>query len=150
MIDDARPTACRDPQGLEAIAGVHGEADAALRRKTETLLRRVEKHYAGVRTAAAGRSGNLVFTGDDPTRHGATLRRWVHRPETVIRQSAPGIVPLRATRSARARETLTELIPRLLQAFADTSEPDAFLRFDRLLAGLRRPSAFACSPIIRR
>jgi len=43
----------------------------------------------------------------------------------------------RATRSERARQILTELMPRLLKAFAVTPNPDtAFARFDEFIAGL--------------
>jgi glutamate-ammonia-ligase adenylyltransferase len=44
---------------------------------------------------------------------------------------------IRATRSARARELLTELTPALLKALAKTADPDfAFARFDEFLGGL--------------
>src|SRR6185436_16703376 len=44
---------------------------------------------------------------------------------------------VRAMRSTRARELLTELTPTLLQALARASDPDAaFRRFDAFLAGL--------------
>lgn len=43
----------------------------------------------------------------------------------------------RATRSERARQLLTELMPRLLKSLADTTNPDeAFVRFDKFLSGL--------------
>ena len=44
---------------------------------------------------------------------------------------------IRATRDARARELLTELMPRLLQAIAEQPDPDAaFERFDEFVTGL--------------
>ena len=44
---------------------------------------------------------------------------------------------IRATRSARAREMLTKLMPALLEALSSTVDPDAaFVHFDRFLTGL--------------
>src|SRR5258706_384970 len=44
---------------------------------------------------------------------------------------------IRATRSARARELLTKLMPALLEALAKTADPlSAFTHFDRFLSGL--------------
>jgi glutamate-ammonia-ligase adenylyltransferase len=110
-------------------------------------LGRVERHYGGMFEAAPELSatasavqGNLVFTGveDDPgtletlknlgyanpPMVAAMVRGWHHgRP--------------RATRSARARELLTALMPELLAAFARQGQPDAALaRFDAALSRL--------------
>ncbi len=145
MTDDKQTqTLPEDPQALRALAlfcGFDGTETfaAALTRR----LRTVESHYAALFEDAppldqAG--GNLVFTGgeNDPdtlttlTGMGFTnadsvasaLRGWHHGR-------------LRATRSTRARELLTELTPRLLAALAATAEPDAaFMRFDAFLAAL--------------
>jgi len=44
---------------------------------------------------------------------------------------------IRATRSARARELLTKLVPALLEALAASADPDAaFMQFDRFLSNL--------------
>ncbi len=104
---------------------------------------RVQGHYTRMFEAAPALSeeaGSLVFTGveDDPetlatlramgfrdgASVGAMVRAWHHgRP--------------RATRSERARELLTEMMPALLAAFARQREPDAALaRFDALLGRL--------------
>ena len=58
---------------------------------------------------------------------------------------------MRATRDARARELLTELMPRLLRALADQAEPDAaFARFDEFVsslpAGVQLFSLFRANP----
>ena len=58
---------------------------------------------------------------------------------------------VRATRDARARELLTELMPRLLGALADQAEPDAaFARFDEFVsslpAGVQLFSLFRANP----
>src|SRR5262249_49771584 len=54
----------------------------------------------------------------------ATIRGWHHGR-------------IRATRSARARELLTKLMPALLDALSKTVDPHAaFVHFDRFLSGL--------------
>ena len=121
-------------------------------------LSRVEKHYGELFEEAPDLSGDtggsLVFTGteDDPetlktlTEMGfkdgsaisAVVRAWHHGR-------------YRATRSSRARELLTELMPRLLTALGKTANPDAaFLNFDeflkRLPAGVQLFSLFHANP----
>ncbi len=105
-------------------------------------LNRVRHHHGILFDAAPERlgDGRLIFTGvdDDPDTlaklaalgfegaQGAsqTVRGWHHGR-------------YRAMRSARARELLTALAPALLQAFADTANPNATLgRFDRFLSNL--------------
>lgn len=84
--------------------------------------------------------GSLIFTGVE------------NNPETLATLSQlgfgdPGAVSdavrgwhhgrIRATRSERARELLTAIMPRLLRAIAESGEPDAaFARFCDFLAGL--------------
>lgn len=89
---------------------------------------------------ALGGSGSLVFTGseDDPdtlkTLEGMGFRE-ASRVASVIRTWHHG--RYRATRTTRSRQLLTELMPRLLDALAQTTNPDeAFIRFDTFLAGL--------------
>ena len=106
-------------------------------------LQSVEEHYATLfedEPALGGEGGNLVFTGtaDDPDtlaslrRMGfgdaaaisATVRHWHHGR-------------IHATRSTRARELLTELMPALLRALGNTADPDsAFRKLDEFLRGL--------------
>ena len=106
-------------------------------------LRTVEGHYAALfedEPALGGEDGNLVFTGtdddpdtlaslrrlgfDDAPAVSATVRRWHHGR-------------IRATRSTRARELLTELMPALLRALANTADPDsAFRKLDEFLGRL--------------
>jgi len=84
--------------------------------------------------------GNLVFTGGDvdPETLATIENLGFSNPETVdqtVRGWHHG--RCRATRSKRAREILTELMPAILKAIAATPSPDdAFLRFDRFLSGL--------------
>jgi len=85
-------------------------------------------------------AGSLVFTGaaDDPETLETLLRLgFKHAPlaAETIRGWHFGRRP--AVRSARARESLTELMPLLLEAFARSGDPDAALAgFDSALAGM--------------
>lgn len=89
---------------------------------------------------ALGGAGSLVFTGseDDPdtlkTLEGMGFKE-ASRVANVIRTWHHG--RYRATRANRSRQLLTELMPRLLEALAQTTNPDeAFIRFDTFLSGL--------------
>jgi glutamate-ammonia-ligase adenylyltransferase len=107
-------------------------------------LRRVQGHYgqlfADAPELGADSGGNLVFTGGDadPETLQTIARLGFKSPETIdgmIRAWHHG--RHRATQSTRAREILTELVPRLLTALAATADPDAaMLRFDQFLKGL--------------
>ena len=145
MIDDEQThTLPRTPAGMEHIAAFVGFADAAS--FEQALLRHlgdVERHYARLferEAPLASAAGSLVFTGvedDDETL--ATLTRMGFAEPSgiaaVIRGWHHGHI--RATRSARAREFLTKLMPALLDALAKTADPHgAFVHFDRFLAGL--------------
>ena len=133
-----------DADSRAAIARLMGFADeAGFADALLTHVRAVERHYAALfedEPALGDESGNLVFTGteDDPDtlanleRMGfgdasgvsATVRRWHHGR-------------IQATRSTRARELLTELMPALLRALSHTADPDsAFRKLDEFLAGL--------------
>ncbi len=103
---------------------------------------------------ALGGPGDLVFTGgeDDPGTL-ATLEKMGFRDATniagVVRNWHRGRYP--ATRSERARQILTELMPALLSALADTADPDlAFMKFNeflsRLPAGIQLFSLFQANP----
>ena len=144
MVDD-RQTQTLPEAGpeLDRLALFCGHADTA--EFSTTLLHhlgQVEDHYADLfeESPSLGDQGNLVFTGteDDPAtvqtleRMGfpdgsavsALVRAWHHGR-------------YRATRSARARELLTELMPKLLEALSRTADPDtAFRRFDGFMRSL--------------
>ena len=145
MIDDE--PALRIPDDADAraaLARLMGFADeAAFTDALHSHVGAVEGHYAALfedEPALGDEGGNLVFTGtdDDPDtlasleRMGfgdasgvsATVRRWHHGR-------------IQATRSTRARELLTELMPALLRALSHTADPDsAFRKLDEFLAGL--------------
>jgi len=142
-----------DEAGLARIASFMGfDGLDAFRAALIGHLTRVERCYAGLFESAPdlgagqqGVQGSLVFTGveDDPatleTLRGlgfqnpqaiaATVRGW-HHGRT------------RATRSERARELLTALMPALLAAFGRQPHPDAALMrldaaFQRMQAGVQ-------------
>ena len=144
MVDDAQThTLPSDDAGIARLAAFLGFASAdAFTRELLHQLGIVESRYASLFEEApslAG-SGNLVFTGSEDD------------PETLKTLSglgfadAPAVAELirgwhhgrcRATRSQRARELLTELVPALLRAFGASANPDtAFIRFDQFLARL--------------
>ena len=116
---------------------------AALKEELLPRLERVQRHYARLFESAPSLSageGSLVFTGDadDPETIETLSELGYRRPSAAseaIRAWHFGRFP--ATRSGRARERLTELMPALLEALAKTSDPDAaFAGFDRFLRAL--------------
>ncbi|HEY1301482.1 MAG TPA: bifunctional [glutamine synthetase] adenylyltransferase/[glutamine synthetase]-adenylyl-L-tyrosine phosphorylase [Stellaceae bacterium] len=158
MVDDAQIHRLpADPAGIERIAIFLGyrDADAFVAELTATLSS-VERHYAQLFEQAPNLAapGNLVFTGveDDPDTLETLSRLGFADPSAVaalVRGWHHG--HLRATRSQRAREILTELVPELLAIFGATPHPDAALqRFDqflsRLAAGVQLFSLFHANP----
>ena len=157
-----------DREGLARIAAFMGfDGPEAFGAALLAHFERVQAAYAGLFEDAPALSGaaaaevreaggNLVFTGaeDDPDTT-ATLRRMGFRdPGSVaamVRSWHHGRP--RATRSQRARELLTELMPALLAAFSRQTNPDAALvRFgtmlDRLPAGVQVLSLFYRNPAL--
>nr|WP_276562435.1 bifunctional [glutamine synthetase] adenylyltransferase/[glutamine synthetase]-adenylyl-L-tyrosine phosphorylase [Hoeflea prorocentri] len=129
---------------LGEIAQLMGfETTERFARRLTATLKLVEKHYARLfeheKGLSAG-SGNLVFTGDedDPDTIETLSKMGFERPSDmsrVIRTWHYG--RYRATQTAAARKRLTELMPQLLQIFADTGRADeTLLKFDAFLSGL--------------
>lgn len=144
MVADAQTqTLPSDEIGLAEIGAFMGLADLpTFTAEVEKVLRTVETHYTGLFEDAPSLAvdGNLVFTGteDDPDTI-ATLQRLGYQDATMVAQTVRGWHHgrYRATRSDRARQLLTEVMPTLLSAFAKTTQPDqALIRFDRSLAAL--------------
>ncbi|MGH6819142.1 MAG: bifunctional [glutamine synthetase] adenylyltransferase/[glutamine synthetase]-adenylyl-L-tyrosine phosphorylase [Methylovirgula sp.] len=107
-------------------------------------LGRVAEHYARLFEASPGLSaaaGSLVFTGvtDDPETLDTLARLGFRRPKLVAETIRGWHFGRRAAvRSERAREVLTELVPALLEAFAQSADPDAAVAaFDQALGRLR-------------
>ncbi|MBT3306887.1 MAG: bifunctional [glutamine synthetase] adenylyltransferase/[glutamine synthetase]-adenylyl-L-tyrosine phosphorylase, partial [Alphaproteobacteria bacterium] len=165
MINDEQTQVLpNDPDGIDKIGIFMGYDDAEdFATELTRHLSAVQHHYGDLfdeaPTLGGGEDGvegpaNLVFTGGDPDPETmATLKNMgFEKPEivdTAVRGWHHGRV--RATRSKRAREILTELMPVLLRALAETPSPDvAFLRFDgflsRLPAGVQLFSMFHANP----
>jgi [glutamine synthetase] adenylyltransferase / [glutamine synthetase]-adenylyl-L-tyrosine phosphorylase len=145
MIEDEQThTLPKTADGLDNVARFMGfagtdEFSAALRAK----LACVQGHYAKLFESAPSLSedaGSLVFTGvdEDPETVQTLKKLGFSQPEALsatIRGWHHGRI--RATRSEKAREKLTALMPLLLHALAKTANPDiAFTRFDKFLTGL--------------
>ncbi len=144
MVDDAQTHRLPpDRDGIARLAAFLGypERDAFVA-DLHAHLGSVEKHYAELFEEAPSLAGpgNLVFTGtdDDPDTLATLARLGFAEPARVaamVRGWHHGRI--RATRSQRAREILTEFIPELLRVFGLTAHPDAaLLRFDQFLSQL--------------
>ena len=133
-----------DDEGLERIAHLLAFRDAdAFSKVFRASLIEVEGHYAALFEAAPELSsgvGNLVFTGDvdDPDTLQTLHTLGFQRPSDICRVIRTWhFGRYRVTRSAEARERLTELTPALLEAFGKTRRADeALMRFDEFLSGL--------------
>ena len=146
-----------DDQGLAHIATFMGyDCAEAFSAAVIGILHTVETHYAALfeDSPTLGIEGNLVFTGteDDPDTLETLRKLGFHNAAMVI--AAVRIWHTgraKATKSLRARQLLTELMPRLLQAFGRTAEPDeAFTRFDQCMnqinSGVQLLSVFYSNP----
>ena len=158
MVDDQQTHRLpADRDGIERLAvflGYDGAEPFAA--ELTAHLSSVERHYAELfeRAPSLANPGNLVFTGseDDPDTLRTLARLGFVDPAAVaalVRSWHHGRI--RATRSQRVREILTELVPELLRVFGATSHPDAALRrFDQFLshlpAGVQLFSLFQANP----
>ena len=159
MIEDQQThTLPKSPDGLDSVARFAGFDDTAVFEETlRSKLNVVQAHYARLferEAPLATQTGSLVFTGveDDPETVATLARMGFERPadiSAIIRGWHHGRI--RATRSARARELLTRLMPALLEALAKTADPhSAFTHFDRFLCPVCRRAcrcSRCCSPI---
>ncbi len=143
IADEQTQTLPSDPVKLMRVANFMGHTDLAVFiAEVEKTLRTVETHYAGLfeDSPSLAVDGNLVFTGteDDPDTI-ATLKRLGYQNPATVAATVRGWHHgrYRATRSNRARQLLTEVMPGLLAALGKTAQPDAaFVRFDRVFAAL--------------
>ncbi len=145
MVNDAQTHDLpSDVDELESFARFAGFASAqSLRDHLVPVLETVQRHYGRLferSPTLTSTEGSLVFTGDadDPETLETLGNLGFKRPAEVsaaIRAWHYGRFP--ATRSARARERLTELVPPLLEAFGRVSDSDAaFAAFDRFVRAL--------------
>ena len=128
---------------FDRFARFSGFADSAeLAIEVEGALRRVETHYAALfeHEDDLGAGKTLVFTGteNDPSTISTLAEMGFRDPDTIstrIRGWHHGHI--RATRSTRARELLTELTPALLTALQRQPDiDDAFKLFDTFVTNL--------------
>ena len=142
--DEQTHTLPAEESAFQNLARFSGFADAAsFDAKIRATLECVQSHYARLFEQAPGLgtdTGSLVFTGgeDDPETT-ETLTRMGFKSASEVSATIRGwhFGRYAATRSARARELLTELMPKLLGALAAMGDADlAFLAFDRFLGGL--------------
>jgi glutamate-ammonia-ligase adenylyltransferase len=151
-----------DAAGVARIASFLGFPDeAAFRRAFTGHMEKVEHHYgrmfeAEPTLASEDARGSLVFTGveDDPATI-ATLRAMGYANPSGVAAMVRGWHHghTRATRSERAREILTALMPALLGAFARQRDPDSALArldgvFGRLAAGVQVLSLLERNPAL--
>jgi len=158
MVDDAQTHRLpADDVGIARLAVFLGYPSAeAFTTELVTRLTSVEKYYAELFEEAPSLAGpgNLVFTGadDDPATLATLAEMGFADPGAIagmVRDWHHGRI--RATRSQRAREILTELVPGLLHIFGGTAAPDMALRrfgefLGRLPAGVQLFSLFHANP----
>jgi len=146
-----------DDAGVAHLATFLGYGDTeTFRADLLAQLGRVEDRYAELFEEAPSLSGpgNLVFTGtdDDPGTVETLTGMGYRDPSRVISVvSTWHRGRYRSTRSGRARELLTELVPTILNDLAKTPNPDeALVKFDsflgRLPAGVGLFSLFIANP----
>ena len=145
MVNDEQTHALPAGDGpFESFARFAGFATpAAFEEEVRLTLECVQGHYARLFEQAeelGNDTGSLVFTGgeDDPETI-ETLSRMGFKGPSEVSATIRGwhFGRYAATRSARSRELLTELMPKLLAALASMGDADlAFLAFDRFLGGL--------------
>jgi glutamate-ammonia-ligase adenylyltransferase len=144
IADDQTHSLPKSLEDLQNVANFAGYRTVeALSRELRRRLETVQDHYAHLferEQPLDTAEGSLVFTGveDDPETI-ATLKNLGFRDPSHVAQAIRGWHHgrIRATRSARARELLTKLIPQLVDALGKTADPDAaFAQFDRFISNL--------------
>ncbi|MBM3515584.1 MAG: glutamine-synthetase adenylyltransferase, partial [Alphaproteobacteria bacterium] len=140
IADQQTQTLPEDEAGLAHVAAFLGYPTISdFSAELTACLLTVEGHYARLfeESSSLAIDGNLVFTGteDDPDTLETLRKLGFKNPSGVassVRQWHTG--KYKATRSLRARQILTEMIPTLLKVFGATAESDAaFTRFDQCL-----------------
>ncbi len=133
-----------DDRALLAMARFCGFTDLeSFDSAVRGVLECVQGHYSRLFESAdelGTAGGSLVFTGgeDDPETI-ETLSRMGYRSPSEVSATIRGwhFGRYAATRSAKARELLTELMPKLLTALSAMGDADlAFLAFDKFLSKL--------------
>ena len=155
IADDQTHSIPADPDRLESFARFAGYADTqAFSDALLPVLKTVQGHYAALfedMPDLTTRGENMVFAGSDEDPETVALLREMGftQPSTVIKL-VRGWHHGRyaAVRSARSRERLTEVQPFLIEALADTADPDAAIAaFDRFVSDL--PSGIQLFSLLR-
>lgn len=144
----------RSEADLASFSRLCGATRSAFDKELIRQMRIVERHYARLFEAVPGlasTSGSLVFTGveDDPDTL-KTLTKLGFRSPALVAETVRGWHFGRrpAVTTPRAREIVTELVPSLLEAFGQSSDPDgALLAFDNALQ--RLPAAVELFNILK-
>ncbi|WP_119393016.1 bifunctional [glutamine synthetase] adenylyltransferase/[glutamine synthetase]-adenylyl-L-tyrosine phosphorylase [Taklimakanibacter lacteus] len=144
VADEQTQTLPEDEAAFASLARFAGFADAAsFEQRLRATFELVQGHYAALFKDAeelGTESGSLVFTGgeDDPeTLETLTRMGFKRASEIAAMVRSWHFGRYAATRSAKARELLTEIMPALLTSLARSGDADqAFIAFDRFLAGL--------------
>lgn len=159
MLDDeqthAIPALAESRQALAALCG-HGEfaSLAGALRQIRAQVMHIDGMVFPADQSLADPLGSLSFTGveDDPQTL-ITLRKLGFTQAEAVTEAVRGWHHgrVRATRSQRARELLTEITPALLRAFAETGNADAAFQafdsfFSRLPHGVQALSLFVARP----
>ena len=144
IADEQTQTLPEEQDRLLGLARFCGFADTgAFAARLTAELERVQAHYVRLfehSPALTRGSANMVFAGeaDDPATVEALTEMGYTRASEIIalvRGWHHGRYP--AVRTPRSRELLTEVQPALIEALADTVNPDlAFIGFDRFLSEL--------------
>ena len=141
--DEQTHTLPQSAEGFASLARLSGYESGIFEGLLRSTFETVQRHYAALFEEAkqlGTGSGSLVFTGgeDDPeTIETLTELGFRHASEVSATIRGWHFGRYSATRSSRAKELLTELMPNILTALSATGEPDdAFIAFDRFIAGL--------------
>ncbi|MGH1418234.1 MAG: bifunctional [glutamine synthetase] adenylyltransferase/[glutamine synthetase]-adenylyl-L-tyrosine phosphorylase [Hyphomicrobiaceae bacterium] len=144
IADEQTHTLPSQPEALERLARFSGVPDVD-KFASELLvhLGHVQTHYAALfedTVEQSSSSANMVFAGsdEDPETVETLAGLGFSRPKdviSIIKGWHTGRYP--ATRSEQAREKLTVVQPLLVEALAETADPDrALITFDRFLSEL--------------
>lgn len=147
-----------DPEEFRRLGVFFGYDDAtAFRKDLRTTLETVQGHYDALfrfEETPDRKAGRLVFTGaeDDPETLDSLAELGFEDTKAVsqkVREWHHG--RYRCTRTVRAQQILTGLMPQILEALGETSHPDAaFTRFDvflqKLPAGVQLFTLFKAHP----
>ncbi|MCR9212601.1 MAG: bifunctional [glutamine synthetase] adenylyltransferase/[glutamine synthetase]-adenylyl-L-tyrosine phosphorylase [Proteobacteria bacterium] len=156
--DEQTQTLPESAEDLDKLGIFFGYDDSQdFRTSLHKVLSTVQKHYDALfefEKTSDRKVGRLVFTGseDDPETLKSLEEIGFTDTSTLsqkVRDWHHG--RYRATRAVRTQQILTELMPQLLEALADTTDPDtAFNRFDvflqKLPAGVQLFSLFKAHP----